>query len=84
METRTGQIANAMRQTVLAMFDQTILSVVTILPVQQADFRMAVSFADRYDLGLRAADALHLAIVANHGATLCTRDRKLAARHRPP
>ncbi len=28
-------------------------------------------------MGLRAGDALHLAICANQGATLCTLDRRL-------
>ena len=28
--------------------------------------------------GLRAGDALHLAICADHGATLCTLDRRLS------
>jgi predicted nucleic acid-binding protein len=29
-------------------------------------------------LGLRAGDALHLAVCAEHGATLCTLDQRLA------
>jgi len=29
-------------------------------------------------LALRAGDALHLAICADHGATLCTLDRRLS------
>jgi predicted nucleic acid-binding protein len=32
---------------------------------------------DQPVLGLRAGDALHLAICADHGATLCTLDRRL-------
>ena len=31
----------------------------------------------RHAIGLRAGDALHLAICADHGATLCTLDRRL-------
>jgi uncharacterized protein len=34
--------------------------------------------ADQHALGLRAGDALHLAICTDHGATLCTLDRRLA------
>jgi predicted nucleic acid-binding protein len=41
-------------------------------------FRTAARFADQHVLGLRAGDALHLAICADHGATLCTLDRRLA------
>jgi hypothetical protein len=41
-------------------------------------FRTAARFADQYSLGLRAGDALHLAICADHGATLCTLDQRLS------
>jgi predicted nucleic acid-binding protein len=41
-------------------------------------FRTAARFADHYVLGLRAGDALHLAICSDHGATLCTLDRGLS------
>jgi predicted nucleic acid-binding protein len=34
--------------------------------------------ASQYGLGLRAGDALHAAICAGHGATLCTLDKKLS------
>ena len=40
--------------------------------------RTAARFADRHELGLRVGDALHLAVCADHGATLCTLDRRLA------
>ncbi|HEX4111716.1 MAG TPA: hypothetical protein VH020_04205 [Stellaceae bacterium] len=43
-----------------------------------AHFRTAARFADNYAVALRAGDALHLAIRADHGITLCTRDRPLA------
>ena len=39
--------------------------------------RTAARFADQHALGLRAADALHLAVCADLGATLCTLDRRL-------
>ena len=41
-------------------------------------FRTAARFADQHALGLRARDALHLAICADQGATLCTLDRRLS------
>jgi uncharacterized protein len=41
------------------------------------DFRTAARLADQHAIGLRAGDALHLAICASHGATLCTLDRRL-------
>ena len=63
----------------LAMFTRLSADSFTILPGTGLQFRTAARFADQYALGLRAADALHLAICADHGATLCTLDRRLSA-----
>ena len=46
--------------------------------VTRDHFAAAGRFAERFNLGLRAADALHIAIAAGHGATICTLDRRLA------
>lgn len=48
-----------------------------LLPVSGAQFRVAARFVDQHALGLRAGDALHLAVCAEHGAALCTLDRRL-------
>jgi hypothetical protein len=48
---------------------------VAVLP---SHFQVAAHYADRHDLTLRAADALHLAVCAAHGATLVTLDRRFA------
>jgi uncharacterized protein len=50
----------------------------TIAIVSQ-DFDTAARFVANYSLGLRASDALHLAVAARHGATLATLDRVMAA-----
>lgn len=50
-----------------------------LLPVVSAHFRTAARFADQHRLGLRAADALHLAIAGDAAATLCTLDKRLAS-----
>jgi len=39
---------------------------------------MAAAFVDQQKLGLRAGDALHLAVAASHGASVHTLDRRLA------
>jgi predicted nucleic acid-binding protein len=75
---RTRQITPAQRAETLAFFSSGICGSVAIFPVTGAQFRTAATFADQYALGLRAGDALHLAIAADHGATLCTLDRRLA------
>jgi predicted nucleic acid-binding protein len=49
-----------------------------LLEVSEAAFREAARFCDRSDLGLRAGDALHLAVAAAHGCTLVTLDRRMA------
>ena len=48
------------------------------MPVSGLQFRTAASFAGQYALGLRAGDALHLAVCPDHGATLRTLDRRLS------
>jgi predicted nucleic acid-binding protein len=47
--------------------------------IHAADVRLADVYVRRFDLGLRAPDALHLAIARRLDATLITLDRRLAA-----
>jgi len=51
------------------------------LPVDigESDARLAYIYVRRFDLALRAPDALHLAIARRLDATLVTLDRRLAA-----
>jgi predicted nucleic acid-binding protein len=49
-----------------------------VLGVTGGQFRTAAKFADQHALGLRAGDALHLAVASEHGATVHTLDRRLA------
>ena len=46
--------------------------------VRAADARLAFAYVRRFELMLRAPDALHLAIARRLGATLVTLDRRLA------
>jgi predicted nucleic acid-binding protein len=48
------------------------------LPVTRQAFRTAATTAGRADLSLRAGDALHLAVAAEHGARVATRDARQA------
>jgi predicted nucleic acid-binding protein len=75
---RSEQIDEATRTGSLAGYNCLRRASLTVLPVTPEQFHAAASFADRYALGLRAGDALHLAIAAKHGATLCTLDRRLS------
>lgn len=75
---RTGQIALADRAAALTMFTRLLADSLEVAPIERDQFRAAARFADQHGLGLRAGDALHLAICGDHGATLCTLDRRLA------
>jgi predicted nucleic acid-binding protein len=74
---RIGQIMTGDRAEALAMFTRLATDSFIVMPVSRLQFRTAARFADQHVLGLRAGDALHLAICADHGATLCTLDRRL-------
>jgi predicted nucleic acid-binding protein len=49
-----------------------------VFPVSRTQSRTAARFVEQHMLGLRAGDALHLAVCAERGATLCTLDRRLS------
>lgn len=78
IKVRTGQIEPKDRTAALSTFRQIAAQSFIFIPVTSEHFRMAARFADQYELGLRAGDALHLAVASEQGATLCTLDRKLA------
>ncbi len=75
---RTGQIRLEQRAAALAMFNKLVAESFTVLGVTGGHFRTAAKFADQHMLGLRAGDALHLAIASEHGATVHTLDQRLA------
>jgi predicted nucleic acid-binding protein len=75
---RTGQIDLEQRAAALALFNKLVVESFTLLGVTAGQFRTAAKFADQHRLGLRAGDALHLAIASEHGATVYTLDQRLA------
>ena len=75
LKVRTGQIDEGGRSAarrLLAGLLRDSLDVSAIVPI---DFAAAGRFCDDASLGLRASDALHLAVAARSGASLCTLDR---------
>jgi len=74
---RAGHIEPAHRADALAMFARLTTDNFLVVPVARLQFRTAARFADQHGLRLRAGDALHIAVCADHGATLCTLDRRL-------
>ena len=75
---RTGQITLEQRAAALAMFNKLVAESFVVLPVTGGHFRTAAKFVDQHALGLRAGDALHLAVASEHGATVHTLDQRLA------
>jgi uncharacterized protein len=47
------------------------------LPLHDADHAVACAILQRHELGLRAGDALHIAIAIAQRLSLCTMDRKV-------
>lgn len=75
---RSRQIDLAQRAEALSGFTQLAADSFVTLPIAANHFRTAARFAGQHALGLRAGDALHLAVCAEYGATLCTLYRRLA------
>jgi hypothetical protein len=75
---RAGHIEPAQRADALAMFTRLTTDSFAVVPISRLQFRIAARFVDQHTLGLRAGDALHLAVCADRGATLCTLDRRLS------
>jgi predicted nucleic acid-binding protein len=79
LKIRMKIISEEDRAASMAGFARLTKDFLTILPISSGHFRLAARFADRHELQLRAGDALHLAVAAQAGFSLCTFDRKLAA-----
>ncbi|MCX7305361.1 MAG: type II toxin-antitoxin system VapC family toxin [Hyphomicrobiales bacterium] len=79
LKLRTEQMSREKRAEALAAFVRFAGNFLIVLPVSTSHFKAAARFADRYELGLRAGDALHLAVAAETGASLYTLDKRLAA-----
>mgnify|MGYP006295575861 CR=1 FL=1 len=78
IKVRRGELGLDGRARVAGLFTQLRSESLTERAVSHQNFHDAASYASRPDLGLRAGDALHIAIAAQAGATICTLDRRLA------
>jgi predicted nucleic acid-binding protein len=75
---RTNQIDAEAREIALAKLGDLISGEFGCLHVAREQFRLAAMFSNRSLTGLRAGDALHLAIASSHSIKLCTRDARQA------
>jgi predicted nucleic acid-binding protein len=76
---RMGHLADTDAARLLGEFDVWRAAAACEVDIQPSDIRLASLFVRRFDLGLRAPDALHAAICRRGGHTLVTMDRRLAA-----
>jgi uncharacterized protein len=75
---REGELTPALRKFCLGGFAALKDVSLTVAPIKPKHFVSAARLVDASLLGLRAADALHLAVSMDIGATLCTLDKKFA------
>lgn len=75
---RRGDISAALHQEGLARFDRLVSARLAVEPIDGADFERARNWIADHRSGLRAGDALHLAVCARLNAKLCTADATLA------
>ena len=75
---RMGLLTDAEGSARLADFDAWRAVTSSPADVQASDARLAHAYVRRFELMLRAPDALHLAIARRLDATLVTLDRRLA------
>ena len=63
--------------TAMAAFKKLVRDYCQVAHVNRSHFDAATGFLANHELGLRAGDALHLAIAVDNDASLCTLDRRL-------
>lgn len=75
---RTGLLDDVSATARLADFEAWRAATSTPVELHAADARLAYACVRRFDLALRAPDALHVAITRRLDATLVTLDRRMA------
>jgi len=80
---RTAQISEAEANAAGTQFGELVDGSVVILALNDQDYARASDYCEAWRVGLRAPDALHLAIAQRTGCPLATLDNGLyrAARH---
>ena len=76
---RTRTLTDMSGLNALGLADEWVRRVAGREEVRPEDVRQAEQYVRRFDLGLRAPDALHLSIVGRLGLTLATFDDRMAA-----
>ncbi len=76
---RIGRLQASEGAACLTDFDVWRAAMTTTAEIHAADVRLAGAYVRRFDLELRAPDALHVAIARRLDAALVTLDRRMAA-----
>ena len=83
LKVRTKALNPAQAETVLHGFERTLAPGFLMLAVEPQDFHNAQACLRGWTTALREADALHLAIAAGQGATLCSLDAPFVRKEVP-
>jgi predicted nucleic acid-binding protein len=78
VKVRVGTLKPEARVSVLAEFARISAAYFLLLEITNAIFQRAARLCDRVESGLRASDALHLAVAELQGLAICTLDGRLA------
>ncbi|QCI79784.1 type II toxin-antitoxin system VapC family toxin [Hankyongella ginsenosidimutans] len=78
VKVRTGALSIENRAEIMATWAELQSEIFVSVLVAGNHFDVAARFADQHDLGLRAGDALHLAIASSAGHRLATLDKIMA------
>jgi predicted nucleic acid-binding protein len=73
---RTGHLTRNQRDTALSAFRKITSDSFEVFSVLPVHFHTAANFSDQSELGLRAGDALHLAVATERRAAIYTLDRR--------
>lgn len=75
---RTGTLTAADKTQVLDAWQTLLSDSLTLIAIDPGHFDRAAVMADHHSLGIRAGDALHMAVAEQAGLTLVTLDRTMA------
>jgi hypothetical protein len=78
LKLRVGAITSRERAEALASFRRLVAEAFEVAALAPGSFWAASRIADQHELGVRAGDALHLAVATEQGASLCTLDDRMA------
>jgi len=78
LKVRTHALSLEGRAAVLTAWNGLRDGSLLTLAIADEHFEQAAQIADRYDLGLRGGDALHLAVARDAGCRLATLDKRMA------